>query len=506
MAQDIKAGIPFTLKVNTKADKMGFESGFSLHYFDDATKTVVKPTVTFVEFIDTLVDGTNATTVSAAVALGGTVIPLTSTTGYAAGQSVAIGTAYYRITAVSATDITLKRGIEVALVGGEAVTVSGRTGTYGADLTIPAAGKYTIHITNFAIGMDNEPAPIHVAAATVDDVKTLLDSVNTDLTSVKTQVDFLDEASLNGLSAQVGSVSANLDAVHTLLKDTSDVYVELNADESANYVIGDILTGNTSGATGTIQYIGYDATLAVTKITMQSATGTFVAGETVTNGTTISVGTITTIKNNVVNSVIEFVDEIKGLLSSSSGLDVLKNLNLDLEIMMRGDALLSDGVTANPTAGKGLAQIFDELVLNHADLTALKTLAEDTTNGFIAIKNAVVAGQTSIEAKIAAFLDETNPLSLISKVNGVKTVVDANAASLADTISGLPALRTQLDNISALFATGGNVTLRFDAIDTAIGTLSTDLANQTTTIMTGISDLSTQIAAGNDATRYSVFA
>ena len=506
MAGTIKAGIEHIIKVNTKADKMGLETGFNLKYFNDNTKVMTAVTAPFFEFIENITP--TSTTVVGAYSIGATIITVLSAAGFTAGSSVKIGGNFYRLVAVDgvANTVTLKQGLTTAVADTDPLDLSGRTGTYGVPVTFPNAGDYTVHITNYSVGMDNEAAPIHVASASVDDVKALLDVVNTDITSVKTQVDLLDEATLNGVSGQVTQLSTDLSAVHTLLKDSSDVYIEIAGNETAIIGQGETLTGTTSTATGIVQYVTYDATAGVTKVTLQSTTGTFVTGETVSDGTATTTGTITTTQNNVINSVIEFVKDIETLLKSGSGLEALKTINADIEAMVKGDALLSDGVTVNPTANKGLAQIFDELVLAHTDIADIKTIAHDATNGFVAIKTSIVDARASIEGKIAALIDETDPLSLASKVNAIKTVVDSNAGLLTDATNGLAPIKAAIDNVSALFATGGTAILRFDSVDTALSNLDTAITAQTAHLDAKFNDVMTKLTTMNETTKYAVFA
>jgi len=506
MSDIIKAGVPHPVVVNSKADKLGFEAGFKMHYVNAATNAVTEiPANSFTEIAKDITP--TSTTLVGDHAAGVKTITVADVTGFDVGETIKISGVYYRAGSVDtvANTITLKRGLEGLVTAATAVDLNGRTGSYVAMITFPTVGDFTGHVSNPSLNMDNEAFPIRVGAATVDDVNTAIEALQTDLTAVKGQVDTLDEATVNGISGKVDALSNNLDAVHTLIKDTSDVYVEIAGNETAIIGQGETITGVTSAATGVVQYVTYDATLDVTKVTMQSATGTFQVGEVVNDGTTSTTGAISSTKNNVINSVIEFVQDIKTLLGSNSGLATLKTINNDIEHMLKGDALLDDG-TVNPTATKGLSQIFDELVANHADVTAIKTLAEDATVGFSAIKTAVSDSRISIEGKIDALVNTADANSLVSKVDAVKVIVDANKALLEDATNGLAPIMTGVNTIAAMFATGGTAELRFSTIDTAITNLDAAVTAQTTHIDGKFDEVLTTLGAMNEARTYTVFA
>ena len=349
--------------------------------------------------------------------------------------------------------------------------------------------------------MDNEPAPIHVKDATVDDVKSVVDALKTELDLVKGQVDTLDETTVNGISAKVDALATELSSVHTLIQDSTDVQLTYAGDVASAYTSGATVTGDTSGATGTVQSSTYDATSNTTSVVATGVTGTYQVGETTDGGAAIT-GTA----NNTVNSVFEFVKEIQDLLKSGTGLDALSAINNDLEHMIKGDATLEDG-SVNPTNGKGLVQIFDEIANTHVDLSTLKTLAEDATNGFAAIRTAIDNARTSIEGKVDGISDLTNPNSLASKIAAVKTVVDANGTLLNDSTNGLASIKTTLDLLSVTVATGGTDVLTAVAgVNTLVTNLGTALDAQTAHIDGRFDSVMSALGVSADATKYSVFA
>jgi len=608
MAGTIKAGIPHVIKVNTKADKMGQEAGFDLKYYNDATREMVSVAGAFFEFENTIVPA--STTVVGNHAAGIKELTLDSATSFPRGSVLKIGDNYSRVVSVAGNVVTLKHGLAVAVVGGATVDLSGRTGTYGLPVTFPAKGKYTVHMSNPSIGMDNEAAPVSVENADIDDVKLLIDTLQADMSAVKSQVDALDEDEVNNISEKVTELTTTLNTVHKLILNTdgsgsavpSIVVAGELLSPTLNIVAGDTLTGNTSGATGIVANIAFDGTN--TTIELSNVSGVFQTGETLTLTSTIPVGwevadqissngltsvdngngtytvtvdttgftpvnsvamisdvsgdytpsisdvvidnanhtvtfitinnlssmpddiyasgaytdyngvqienvTVNSTGNNAIDSVIEFVEEINRLLNAENGLAVLKGLNKDIENLINGSATLEDG-SVNPTAGKGLVKIFDEIVASHSEITEIKTLVNDTTVGLAAIKTAVDAGKTAIEAKLDAMLNGADENSLTAKINAVKLAVEANRSILENSTFGLEAVKTNLDTLAALFVDGGSVEVRFDVINEALATLSsailTAIEQQTAHLDSKFAELEAKLTANAEATTYSVFA
>lgn len=437
----VKAGVEHVIKIGSKADQMGIEAGFKLSYFNDQTKEMTSVDAAAFEFEATVDPVT--TVVVGAVDAGSREIELQAIAGITKGSSVKIAGNYHRVVKVDGNVATVKKPLVSALTDGEAVELSGRTGTYGIPVTFPAVGNYTLHVTNFEAGMDNEPCPIVVSEAGVDDLKALIEGVDAKVDSVKSQVDTLDEEEVNGISEQVTAMAETLGAVKDLIKDAD---------------------------------------------------------------------------GDTVNSVYEFVENINNMLEGSAGVQNLLKINKNLEHMLNGSAKLEDDVD-NPTAGKGLVAIFDEIEAGNADVEAIKGLAENAQHGFAAIKQSVVDARASIEAKIEALMDEDNANSLISKINTIKSVVDANGGKL-------DALNTALLDPATGAVKGINDKL--DVLNTALGEVKTELSDkiaevkalvtdrfiETSTLITnGFSNMSDefaavkqQLAGMEEKTSYTVFA
>ena len=113
---------------------------------------------------------------------------------------------------------------------------------------------------------------------------------------------------------------------------------------------------------------------------------------------------------------------------------------------------------------------------------------------------------SSIESKIAAMNDEDDENSLISKVNAVKDVVDANEALLENDTYGLRKIKDKLNDLAALFEDGGDIEVRFDKIDDAISDLSTDIATLSSHMDDRFDEVLNKIDTFSRQTSYQTFA
>jgi len=297
-------------------------------------------------------------------------------------------------------------------------------GLYKVACTIPTKGDYTIVINNESIGMGNHESPIVIVDATIDDVKEVVDGLVVAVADVASDLDGLSGESLDAIKATLSSIEKSIE-------DSTDVRIVVEGDETALIVKDGEVTGDTSGATGTVQKVDYDGTNTVVIVT--SVVGAFETDETVNDGTTSTTGTIIEILVNAVNSVMEFVNEINSaLLDGASGLSALKGYTDDVENMLLGTEFLADGETENPLFGANNA---DLKALIEANLTQLQSDLDTQTT---TITDAVSASETVITDAIEA----------------VKTVVDANETKLSDAGYGLEALKGLMDTLQTTVETG----------------------------------------------------
>lgn len=343
-------------------------------------------------------------------------------------------------------------------------------GTYQFPMTIPNPGDYTLLVSSTIAGFTNVASAFVVANASIDDVKAVVDDLLIKLTNVESQVNTLDEATVNNIANQVTAVQSAVNDIKQLINDSS-ITMAISGDETANLPVGTNITGDTSEATGTITSVSYDSNNDVTNVGVGSVTGTFQVDETVNNGTDSTAGTISVVNASPVDSVLEFVQALDAALKDgATGLSALKGYTDDIENMLSGAANLADG-TESPFAGKGLIEIFDSIGVNKTAIDALATQLTDT--------------QTYLENAINTARD-----AILTDVAAVKAVVDANKAHLEDDGYGLSALKALLDGLSeslsthdtdikdilndatnGLEAIHNTINTRFDAVDASLATI-----------------------------------
>jgi len=361
-------------------------------------------------------------------------------------------------------------------------------------------------MSNYELGMGNVSYPLTIESANIDDVKGVVDAVQTDVTAIQSKVNTLSTTALADISTQISSVDNVVSNIKGMLDGAQDVILTINGDETAKLVVGDTVTGNTSKASGIISASTYDSNTSLTTITVNNATAAFSAGETLSNGSASTTGTIQSIINDAINDVLTFVKDINNALTTGgSSLAALQSLNDNIEYMLQGSAKLSDG-SANPLAGMGLNDIITAIAAVKADTSAIRTLAEDSAYGFAAIRTAVDNGRNSIESAIAALTDTSVATSLISKINAAETAIAANASTLGDSVYGLSAIKTELDTLSATFASGGSIEKQLTNLESYTQNLSSAIAAQTAHIDGKFADVMTGIDKLGARTSYKVFA
>ena len=156
--------------------------------------------------------------------------------------------------------------------------------------------------------------------------------------------------------------------------------------------------------------------------------------------------------------------------SRDSVIAALASYTDDLEIMVRGDEFMKDGITPNPFFGKTGHDIYDQLV--------------DTTSY---LHGAITDIKTALELDAHTTRD-----LIVGKVDAVKTVVDANATELANAGYGLSAIRaaiqTVMDNTSG--STSDIIDLLTDA-ENGLAAIKTAIMTKLGTIETKIDGIAT---------------
>jgi len=286
-------------------------------------------------------------------------------------------------------------GIRTDIVG--TFTEDGNTpGLYfSPNVTIPAAGDYTLVINNGAAGMDNHPTPIVVTVATIDDVKVVVDNLETVLATVAADVDGLDGQDLTDIKATLEQIKLLVDdadgtAVNSVMEFVEQINGALESGASglsalAGFTddIENMLLGTEFLADGVTQNPFYDATNPGA-----AKEATLVEGLTSLQ-TDISVfrTSLETKAANIqaaVNAVKVVVDANEAMLSDAgSG---LANLKVLIDAMAVNVELHGANVTALLVDGtSGLAAIKTEIVTR-----------------FDAVDNSLASLHTKIDGSIAS--------------------------------------------------------------------------------------------------------
>lgn len=290
-----------------------------------------------------------------------------------------------------ASTLSLKyklRGVDTDYTDATGTFSEDAPGVYSLPLTLSVPGDYSVIINSTDAGISSKAGSVLVTAATIDDVKTLVDGLIVTANGMKSQIDLLDETELNTVKEAVDTLTADVGALIDIINSTDS--------EDAIVSLRELL--NSISAAGANQ----EAVIAA-----------FNASNT--------------------------------------------NQFKDLKAMLNGDEFLSDGTTANPLFGKGLDEIFAEII--------------------------------------------ASKLAVLAAIQGVKTVVDANKALLENSTYGLDALKTALDSGFSLVMT---------SLDTGFAAVGADLATKVTEIKTMLTSrfdtvdaklnvIDGKVAAGNAA-------
>lgn len=355
------------------------------------------------------------------------------------------------------------------------VTFSESTDTpglyYSSDITIATEGDYTFVVTNTVDGYGNVTMPIVVTKASMGQIYDAVDTVEATLATVAADVAGLDGDTLTDIQASVDNVKSVVDNVSDLINNKSAELTFTGADETANLVVGDTVTGQTSGALGyvTASTFGTD-----TVVTLSGVVGEFTVGEEIAGTGTTTTGLDTaTYSNTTVDSVMEFVSQIDAALQD--GGSALQILEEDLANIMAGSEFLSDGTTANPlydATNPGVATSAELQIalgqlqadIGNIDLTEVTSLigtAADTTSGTLfgdlyLAKQVIDANKALLDTNatevglIKGYVDNLET-RLGESADGADVSVwgDVNAiqAEIANGTYGLAAIQGQLDTI-----------------------------------------------------------
>jgi len=201
--------------------------------------------------------------------------------------------------------------------------------------------------------------------------------------------------------------------------------------------------------------------------------------------------------DNSLQVLKDLLDQIAG----TEGIESIKGFVDNVELMLEGKAYVDvDGNEVAEADSFGLAEIFTKITDNGTSIADANSAISDLSTQVQTFKTSVEDKVDAVQAAVDALTDADDADSIVSKINAIKVVVDANKGLLEDTDFGLDALKTlietadtAIDGLVADFADGGRLEVRFDDLDTAVSDVSTAVSDAKTAIQTDISNLSTSL-------------
>jgi hypothetical protein len=319
----------------------------------------------------------------------------------------------------------------------------GSTGIYRAPITLTDQGDYTISV-KWTDGTATEyiPFPVEVKSADMSDLETLLAALQADMTSVKNQVDTLDETELNGISEQVAAIDTTVNNIKTLIDDEDGATVN-----SVMEFVTAINTALADGGSGLAALKTYTDNL---ELMLEGKAYTD------TNG------------NPVTEADSKGLAEIFAAIESN-GTDIatanaaITNLDSDVAAFKTSVEAKVDQVQADLT--QGITDV-------RADIAAVQTVV----NANAAILGNVAFGNSALKDLIDNL--DGDLVTALAAVNTRFDTVDAanttNTTTITDAIAALDAvvdagIVTVTDAITAQTAT---LEGRFDTIDSALANIS----------------------------------
>jgi len=298
-----------------------------------------------------------------------------------------------------------------------AFTEVGSTGIYRAPVTLTDQGDYTISV-KWTDGVNTEhiPFPVEVKSADMSDLETLLNTLQTDMTSVKTQVDVLDEATLNALDAKINTINTTVDAIKLLtdnpggaVNSVMEFVTAINDALSTGGNSLSVLSGYTDNLELMLEGKAYTDTTGAAVAAADSKGLAEIFAEIQTNG--VDIATANTALTNLSAQVTAFKTSVEGKVDQ---------VQLDLT--------------------QGVTDI-------RADVAAVKTVVDANS----AILGDAVYGNAALKALIDGVSGDL--------ATAVTTITNADAANTTTITDAITAAKTAMDS-------------RFDTVDSALANIS----------------------------------
>jgi hypothetical protein len=311
---------------------------------------------------------------------------------------VTVGSALTGLAATLSAKYKLRTDLDYTIVG-QAFTED-IPGTYSVPVTINDPGDYLFVIESTNEGIENLAGNVLVTNAGIDDVKVALDAAALDITSIKSQIDILDETSINNLTTTVAATQTTLDNIKLMLDDA-------NGDTSGLNSIMDFVTeinnAVVSGGTTLSALSGYTDNLEL-----------MLEGKPYVNTDGITVDALDSKGLSDIYSLIESVNGDTSLLGGLIGdlnttiVAAINNAHSDIITRI---ATVNSLVTANQAhlenSGYGLSALMTALdalkvsVDSHeTDKTDILGVLNHATDGLAAIKTTIMDKLAIMDAKL----------------------------------------------------------------------------------------------------------
>jgi hypothetical protein len=287
--------------------------------------------------------------------------------------------------------------------------VEATPGYYVAPITLPTAGLYQFRFVSTDPRIGTHEGKVECSVASIDDVKSAIDAAQADISAIRTQIDVLDEASLNGISASVLALDTKVTDLTVLIDDTNnpsvtslrellqDITAAGSSRDSVIAALGTIITNATddleamirgdeflSDGTTANPFFGktthdvYDKLVDV-QSDIVTTLGTLKAdllADAAAN-TAVIVGKLDAIKNVVDANSAQLTDSAHGLAALKSMLDGI-NTNID-----DGNSGTDDIISILNNATDGLAAIkttiMDKLTIMDGKLDSIAGSVSSST-------------------------------------------------------------------------------------------------------------------------------
>lgn len=288
-------------------------------------------------------------------------------------------------------------------------TSSGNTivkdnGNYVHMATINQNGYYTVNVFLPGDGVtsddENISTTVLVTNATVDDVYTLVGTVDGKIDAIKTQVDLLDEETLNALNTQINSVQTKLQDIVSLISDENDAGITS---------LKELLT----------------------------QLSTSVAG---------SNSSLTAIQSYITAATDDIENMIKGTDTLADGSANPFKGNTNIDIM---EALNSLGVTLQQAISDAETAVLAKISESQTAISTLLDSIQTAVDSNKSLLESDVYGLAKLMTTMEAFKSaETNHFTTV--IDAIDAISTASSGSTAALSSKLDTIETKVDEVKAI--------------------------------------------------------